>query len=187
MKNYPHGVIYFVAAMLAFCMTLGNALAYRPYHSLFIKSDGSLWGMGPNNYGQLGDGTTTQRTSPVQIVASGVIDVAAGRDHSLFTKSDGSLWAMGLNIDGQLGDGTTTNRTSPVQVVSSGVVKVYGGDYHSLFIKSDGSLHAIGQNNYGQLGDGTTTNRTSPEKSADLISTIEQAYVAETSADVTDP
>ena len=107
--------------MMFFVNTFGN-IAY--YHSLFIKSDGSLWAMGNNNYGQLGDGTTTQRSSPVQIVSSGVVQVAAGFEHSLFIKSDGSLWAMGNNIYGRLGDGTTTQRSSPVQIVSSGVVQV---------------------------------------------------------------
>ena len=60
-------------------------------HSLYIKSDGSLWAMGYNNYGQLGDGTTIDRNSPVQILSSGVTSVSGGRHHSLFIKSDGSL------------------------------------------------------------------------------------------------
>jgi alpha-tubulin suppressor-like RCC1 family protein len=94
---------------------------------------------------------------------------------------------MGRNTHGQLGVADTANRTSPVQVVDANVTAVAAGTYHSLFLKSDGSLHAMGMNGYGQLGDGTTTQRNSPGKSADLISTVEQAYVAETAADVTDP
>src|SRR3954470_9028782 len=68
-------------------------------HTLFLKSDGSLWGMGNNQLGQLGDGTYSA-TAPVfginrpeQIMASGVTAIAAGFGHSLFLKSDGSLWA----------------------------------------------------------------------------------------------
>jgi alpha-tubulin suppressor-like RCC1 family protein len=71
-------------------------------HSLFLKSDGSLWAMGDNFYGELGDGTYSTNAPygtnrPQQIVASGVTAIAAGDTHSLFLKSDGSLWAMGDN------------------------------------------------------------------------------------------
>ena len=65
------------------------------YYSLFLKSDGSLWAMGDNSYGELGDGTYNNTNLPEQIVASNVTAIAAGGYHSLFLKSDGSLWAMG--------------------------------------------------------------------------------------------
>jgi alpha-tubulin suppressor-like RCC1 family protein len=131
-------------------------------HSLFLKSDGSLWAMGYNGYGQLGDGTQTDRHTPVQVVASGVTQITGGGYHSLFIKSDGSLWAMGDNTFGQLGDGTTTNRYSPVQILASGVTQVAGGSDHSLFVKTDGSLWGMGNNSKGRLGDGTETTRYSP-------------------------
>jgi alpha-tubulin suppressor-like RCC1 family protein len=125
-------------------------------HVLFTKSDGSLWGLGYNDYGQLGDGPPPNVvTSPVQIVSSGAIASAAGANHSLFIKSDGSLWAMGRNKYGQLGDGTTNDVNTPEQIVSSGVIAISAGSGHSLFIKSDGSLWAMGDNSSGQLGDGT--------------------------------
>ena len=127
-----------------------------------VKSDGSLWAMGWNDYGRLGDGTITGRTLPVQIESSGVTSVTAGYYHSFFLKSDGSLWAMGFNYYGQLGDGTTSNRSTPVQIEASGASVVAAGGEHNLYIKSDGSLWGMGRNGYGQLGDGTTTDRTSP-------------------------
>jgi hypothetical protein len=71
--------------------------------------------MGYNSSGRLGDGTTTNRSAPVQ-VATGVASVGAGYSHSLFVKTDGTLWAMGDNAFGQLGDGTSTNRTQPTRV-----------------------------------------------------------------------
>ena len=134
------------------------AAGVRSYHSLFLKSDGSLWAMGGNDYGQLGDGTFNNTNQPEQIVASGVTAIAAGEAHSLFLKSDGSLWAMGLNVSGQLGDGTYSNTNQPEQIVAGGVTAIAAGKLHSLFLKSDGSLWGMGYNTYGQLGDGTTDN-----------------------------
>ena len=119
-----------------------------------------LRGMGQNSYGQLGDGTTNDRITPVP-VASGVAQVAAGAYHSLFVKTDGTLWAMGYNYFGQLGDGTTTNRTTPVLVAGS-VAQAAAGGAHSLFVKTDGALWATGADIFGQLGDATATTRSLP-------------------------
>ena len=131
-------------------------------HNLLLMSDASLWAVGYNGYGQLGDGTTTNRTIPVRI-ATGVTKIAAGGNHSLFVKSDGTLWAMGQNSNGQLGDGSITTRLTPVQVPgAAGVLQIAAGGSHSLFVKPDGTVGAMGYNNYGQLGDGTTSQRISP-------------------------
>jgi len=69
--------------------------------SLFIKSDGSLWVMGENQYGQLGDGSFNNTNRPEQIVPGGVTAIA-GSGHSLFIKTNGSLWAMGGIIKANL-------------------------------------------------------------------------------------
>jgi alpha-tubulin suppressor-like RCC1 family protein len=160
--NVPQEIFSTIIGLAVSAVACGDA------HSLYIRPGGSLWGMGLNGVGQLGDGTTTERQSPVEIEFSNVVAVAAGSDHSLFIEADGSLWAMGDNGDGQLGDGTTDGgnyfTNLPEEVVSSNVVAVAAGAAHSLFIKSDGSLWAMGNNEYGQLGDGTTNSRAVPEE-----------------------
>jgi len=126
-------------------------------HNLALKTDGTVWAWGENGNGQLGDGSTTDRTTPIQVGGlTGVTAIAAGGAHSLALTGDGSVWAWGRNTDGQLGDGTTTERRTPVQVGSlGGVAAIAVGGYHSLASKSDGTLWAWGNNLYGSLGDGS--------------------------------
>jgi alpha-tubulin suppressor-like RCC1 family protein len=131
-------------------------------HSLFLKSDGSLWGMGYNGDGELGDGTINNTNRPERIVITNVTAIVASSGHSLFLKSDGSLWGMGFNGDGSLGDGTFTSTNRPEQIVATNVTAIAAGDNHTLFLKRDGSLWAMGRNVEGQLGDGTFSSKTAP-------------------------
>jgi alpha-tubulin suppressor-like RCC1 family protein len=134
------------------------------YHSVALKTDGTVWAWGYNYYGQLGDGTYTDRSTPAQV--SNLTDVKAIStlsSHALALKSDGTVWAWGYNYFGQLGDNTTTNRNTPVQVQNlTNVVAVAAGGSHSLALKSDGTVWAWGNNYSGQLGDNSTTNRSLP-------------------------
>jgi len=136
-------------------------LAAGSYHSLALKNDGTVWTWGANNYGQVGDGSFTNRNSPVHVSGiSGVCAIAGGSYHSLALKSDGTVWAWGRNFNGQLGDGTYgggADKGSPVRVLGlSGVIAIAGGQNHSLALKSDGTVRAWGSNYYGQLGNGTS-------------------------------
>ena len=108
------------------------SIAAGYYHSLGLKSDGTLWAWGGNNSGQLGDGTSYDRHSPVQIGTDLWASIAAGSYHSLGLKSDGTLWGWGWNYYGQLGDGTTVNKSSPVQIGTDHWFSVATGYYHSL-------------------------------------------------------
>ena len=112
-------------------------------HSLILKEDGSLWTVGSNTDGQLGDnGITTSRTEPFEIETSGVTEIAAGENHSLFIKSDGQtkqLWGMGANSQGQLGDSTGSNQVSAVLIDSGDIFSVSADGNHSLYLKSDGT------------------------------------------------
>jgi alpha-tubulin suppressor-like RCC1 family protein len=130
------------------------AIAAGEIHSLFLKSDGSLWGMGSNGSGALGGDTYSPSIIPKEIISSNVVAIAVGASHSLFLKSDGSLWTMGADFFGELGDGTNNDAIQPEKIIASSVIAIAGGYYHSLFIKADGSLWAMGGNVAGQLGDG---------------------------------
>jgi alpha-tubulin suppressor-like RCC1 family protein len=92
------------------------AIAAGDGHSLFVKSDGSLWAMGYNGFGELGNGTFIQTNLPVKIVSDGVVAVSSENYHSLFLKTDGSLWGMGYDGFFQLGDGFFSNMPFPEQL-----------------------------------------------------------------------
>ena len=144
------------------------------WHTLALKTDGTVLSWGSNFSGELGIGSTSQScvSYPVQVPGlAGVVGLAtsASASHSLVLKSDGTVWAWGCNTDGQLGIGTTTDSASPVQVKGpggtgflDGVAAIAAGDGHSLAVKSDGSVWAWGDNGIYQLGDGTFTSSSTP-------------------------
>ncbi|MCZ6532864.1 MAG: hypothetical protein O7A08_07845, partial [SAR324 cluster bacterium] len=140
--------------------------AHGGSHTVVLKNDGTLWAWGDNFYGQLGDGTTTSRSYPMQVgTDAGWIGVAAGTTHTVALKSDGSLWAWGDNYYGQLGDGSTGIRLTPVRISSFVKVRaVVAINSHTLALQSNGALWAWGYNDNGQLGDGTHRSRSYPVK-----------------------
>ena len=131
-------------------------IACGAYHTAAIKTDGTLWMWGLNGNGQLGDNTTTSRSSPVQTVSGGTTwkQVSCGQYFTAAVKLDGSLWCWGLNTHGQLGDNSVTQRASPVQTVSAGQnwKEVDCGANHTAAIKTNGALWTWGLNDFGQLG-----------------------------------
>jgi alpha-tubulin suppressor-like RCC1 family protein len=131
-----------------------------------IKSDGTLWTCGYGQFGKLGDGTTTSRSSPGTTAGGGTNWklVSCGYAAIGAIKTDGTLWTWGGNGSGQLGDGTTTSRSSPGTVAGGGTnwKTVACERNHSAAIKTDGTLWIWGQNNVGNLGTGNTTDRSSP-------------------------
>lgn len=138
------------------------AIAAATSHSLLLKSDGSLWTAGYNEYGQLGNGTPGRDSFGFgKIRLSGVTSIAAGSNRSLFTMSDGSLWGMGNNSFSQLGSEGIRDVISPQQIfptnvvqTGGGVVAAAGGELQSHFLRNDGSLWGMGWGFYGELGDG---------------------------------
>jgi hypothetical protein len=115
-------------------------IAAGSYHTLFIKNDNSLWGMGYNRYGQLGDGTSgilNQTNTPEKILDGGAVAIAGGLYHSLLIKNDGSLWATGANSTGQLGSGTFAN-TNRFEQIST--VPTLGSNLVSIGLLNDGRV-----------------------------------------------
>ena len=145
-----------------------TAIAAGSAHNLVIGSDGKLYVWGDNDNGQLGNGTTTQSTTPLVVnLPAGVSPtiIAAGIIHSMAIGSDGKLYTWGNNNYGELGNGTTTQSTTPVVVnLPAGVspTAITGGSAHSMAKGSDGKLYTWGNNNLGQLGNGTTSSTSTP-------------------------
>jgi alpha-tubulin suppressor-like RCC1 family protein len=103
-------------------------------HTAAVKTDGTLWTWGCNDFGGLGDGTTTSRRSPGTVAGGGTNwrAASAGYRHTAAVKTDGTLWTWGSNGSGRLGDGTATSRSSPGTVVGGGTTwcaASAGGDH----------------------------------------------------------
>ena len=150
------------------------SIATGGYHTLALRADGSIRSWGMNADGQLGDVTTENRASPVNVVGPTAIAVAGGNNHSLMLRADGSIWGWGYNEQGQIGDGTNVTKTGPVpSLANSGFTSVKAGVFHSLALKEDGTAWAWGYNHYGRLGDGTQTDRWSPVQVTVISNVVE--------------
>jgi alpha-tubulin suppressor-like RCC1 family protein len=121
-------------------------------HTMILRTDGSLWTTGWNLNGQLGDGTTADKSVPVHVMP-GVQSASGGTYHTMIVKTDGSLWATGYNFSGQLVDETQVDKISPVQVMT-GAQSVSAGSNYTMIVKTDGTLWGAGDNEFGQIGNG---------------------------------
>jgi len=120
-----------------------------------LRSGGALWAWGHNNFGQLGNGSTTSQASPVHIIDN-IAAFVTGETHTLALTTSGILYAWGGNVHGQLGIGSTTSVHSPVQVAEN-IAVISASRSHSLAVTNDGYLYAWGSNRHGQLGNSNTT------------------------------
>jgi alpha-tubulin suppressor-like RCC1 family protein len=142
--------------------TQRDVVAVGNRHSCFILSDGAMKCVGLNTSGQLGDGSTTSRSSPVQALTN-VVKASAGYTHTCAIVSDESIRCWGSNASGQLGTGNTTSQTSPVTVSGlTSVKQISLGQNHSCALMNSGSIYCWGDNSVGQLGDGSNTQRLTP-------------------------
>ena len=139
-------------------------------HSLFLRSDGKVYACGANSQGGLGDGTTTNKSTPIPILTTNIgtslpiTAIAIGYLYSLFLRSDGKVFACGRNDYGQLGTGTGTSGSTPrpIEISTANIGTTYPitaisacGAYRTLFLRSDGKVYACGYSPFGGLGDGS--------------------------------
>ena len=112
-------------------------------HTVTLKSDKTLWVWGYNEFGQLGDGSTTDKNTPIQesTTATTWSSIAAGYYHTVALKSDGTLWAWGSNGKGSLGDGSNVDKTTPTQesTVGTNWSAIVAGTAHTVALKSSGT------------------------------------------------
>lgn len=143
-------------------------------HTLAIGLDGTLWAWGDNTYGQLGDGTTTAKSSPIQVGSESTWStVANGERYSVALKSDGSLWAWGSNFYGEIGNGTALNNYSVPQQIGNltNWRWISAKNAATYAVKQDGSLWSWGYGEQGQLGNGQSglsALRSSPQQVGSL-------------------
>lgn len=148
------------------------------HHTVVLTRKGTVWAWGNNAAGQLGDGSTTSRETPIQVkgengvgLLTNIKDIFAGYRHTIAIDYNNDLWAWGDNSFGQLGDGTTNNCSTPYPLQKSinknyfqNVKYMSLGFYHSFAIKNDGTILGWGENDYGQLGIGTTSPKENPKE-----------------------
>jgi len=153
-----------------------TAISSGSFHTCAILDDGSVSCWGRNSNGQLGDGTTTNRSTPTQTLSLGTgrtaVAISSGSSHTCAILDDGSASCWGNNAQGKLGDGTKTDRSRPTQTLSLGIgrtaVAISSREMHTCAILDDASVSCWGSNIIGQLGDGTNNQRNRPAQTSSL-------------------
>ncbi len=159
-----HHTIRLLIVFVGFFYCAAQAQAVEPrsahgyYHTLYLTADGKVWAVGRNNYGQLGDGTTIDRTSWVEVDTSGmlgdVVDISCGFYFSMALTSRGYVYVWGDNSYGQCGADPVGNpQFETPRYVTSSRKAIAAGHFHCVSLHYLGYVYSWGRNNYGQLGD----------------------------------
>lgn len=153
-----------------------SAIAAGAAHTCALTSSGAVKCWGLNLTGQIGDNSTTNRLTPVDVsgLGSGISALAAGGEHSCALTSSGGVKCWGYNFHGQLGDASTTNRSTPVDVsgLGSGISAIAAGGSHTCAQTSSNGLQCWGSNASGQLGNNSTSSSSTPVSASGLASGV---------------
>lgn len=122
-------------------------------HTIALKEDGTVWILGCNKYGQIGNGSYNNAfTVEHRTELKNIIDISAGYRHSLALDKDGNVWAWGFNGSGQLGINSDETKVSPVKISSlSNVIAISAGYDYSLALTRDGTVWGWGANSSNQI------------------------------------
>lgn len=157
-RAYRDGTEPSIIKSAAFRVT--GDLAAGEKHTIALRSNGTVWTWGANDYGQLGDGSTTAHSSPVQVknadgtgYLQNIVRVAAGRNTSYALDNRGAIYSWGDNTFGQLGNGPVPPKSIPTAIQGiEDVIEIAAGSEHAVALKKDGTVWTWGCNNFGQLG-----------------------------------
>lgn len=146
------------------------------YHTVAIDKNGRAWSWGYNRNGELGDGSTTSRRTPVSVAGATktFCKISGGFDHTMAIDYNGRAWGWGRNSNGSIGDNTVSVRSTPASV--AGATKTFchisAGVYHTAAIDKNGKIWTWGRADQGQLGDNTTIQKVTPVSVAGVTKTF---------------
>jgi alpha-tubulin suppressor-like RCC1 family protein len=161
-NNYSYNTLITITKPL---VLIPQVISYGTYHTVILFSDGSIYGTGNNQYGQLGIGNNTSQNALVQMsITSGLRPrtVSCGDLHTMVLMSDGSIYGTGDNQYGQLGNGNTISQNVLIPLINTtGQIpnSISCGDNYTIVLMKNGSIYGTGNNDYGQLGIGNMNNQ----------------------------
>ncbi len=132
-------------------------------HTLLLKSDGTVWSAGNNDFGQLGQGSLTSQSVFTQVPGlTNIVSIVAGDYHSIAIDGAGDMYVWGDNSRGQLGLNDLNNRIDPTLSPLRDLKTASGGNAHTVFVTNNGRTYTTGANDFGQLATGDLVDRISP-------------------------